>query len=50
MPIEIYRFLETEVKCYLPTYDTVTIWHLRDLVSNKKTRIKADKIRHIAIP
>ena len=32
-PIEVYRFLTAEVHAYLPSYDTVTVWHLRDLVS-----------------
>ena len=31
---EVYRFLETEVKCYLSSYETMTIWHLKDLVSS----------------
>ena len=33
---EVYRFLSSEVKAYLPSYETVTIWHLRDLASGKK--------------
>ena len=47
---EIYRFLETEVKCYLSSYETMTIFHLRDLASSRKLRLKADKVKHIAIP
>ena len=47
---EIYRFLETEVKCYLSSYETMTIFHLRDLASSKKLRLKSDKVKHIAIP
>ena len=33
---EVYRFLATEAMVYLPPYQTVTIWHLRDLASSKK--------------
>ena len=47
---EIYRFLETEVKCYLSSFETMTIYHLRDLACSRKLRIKADKIKHIGIP
>ena len=39
---EIYRFLETEVKCYLSSYETMTIFHLRDLACSRKLRLKAD--------
>ena len=36
---EIYRFLATEAMVYLPPYQTVTIWHLKDLAaSTKKVR------------
>ena len=33
---EIYRFLATEAMVYLPPYQTVTIWHLKDLAASKK--------------
>lgn len=33
---EVYRFLATEAMVYLPSYDTVTIWHLKELASGKK--------------
>ena len=36
---EIYRFLATEAMVYLPPYQTVTIWHLKELAaSTKKVR------------
>ena len=47
---EIYRFLETDCKLYLSSYETMTIFHLRDFASGRKTKLKADKIKHIAIP
>ena len=31
---EIYRFLATEAMVYLPPYQTVTIWHLKDLAAS----------------
>ena len=34
---EIFRFLSTECSVYLPPYETVTIWHLKDLAASKKT-------------
>ena len=33
---EIYRFLATEAGVYLPPYQTVTIWHLKDLAASEK--------------
>ena len=30
---EVYRFLATEAMVYLPPYQTVTIWHLKELGS-----------------
>ena len=33
---EVYNFLAIEVKAYLPPYDTLTIYFLKDLVSGRK--------------
>ena len=33
---EVWRFLSTEAKIYLPPYTTVTIWHMKDLASGSK--------------
>ena len=33
---EVYRFLATEAMVYLPSYDTVTIWHLKELANGTK--------------
>jgi hypothetical protein len=33
---EIWRFLATEAGIYLPSYDTVTIWHLKDIAAGTK--------------
>ena len=28
---EVYRFLSSEVKAYLGAFETMTVWHLRDI-------------------
>ena len=33
---EVYNFLAVEVKAYLPSYDTLTIYFLKDLVNGTK--------------
>ena len=33
---EIFRFLSSDVKCYLDSYASMTIYHLRDLASGEK--------------
>ena len=33
---DCHRFLSVEVGAYLPTYETVTIYHMRDLISGAK--------------
>ena len=33
---EIYRFLQSEVHAYLGEYQTMTVWHLRDLVAGDR--------------
>ena len=37
---DTWRFITTEVKWYLPHHETVTIWHMRDLLRNERTHIK----------
>ena len=48
--LEIYRFLASEVKAYLPHMDVVTIYHLRDLASGKRTRIHCDDVKVLIVP
>ena len=48
--LEIYRFLSSEVRAYLPSYETVTVWHLRDLANTKKTIIPCDEVKVIDVP
>ena len=47
---EVYRFLSSEVRAYLPSYETVTIWHLRDLAMGSKTIIPCDDVKVIDVP
>lgn len=47
---EVFRFLSSEVQAYLPGYDNVTIWHLRDLAAGKRTMIKSKNIKHLYVP
>jgi len=47
---EVYRFLASECHCYLPGYESVTIWHLKDLVAKKKHAIKCTDVKVINVP
>ena len=48
--IEVYRFLSSEVRAYLPSYETVTVWHLMDLAMGVKRIIKCDAVKVIDVP
>ena len=47
---EVYRFLTNDVQVYLSSYETMTVWHMRDLCSKKRRMIKSENVRHIIIP
>ena len=47
---EVYRFLSSEVRAYLSSYETMTVYHLRDLFSGKKRIIISKDVKHISIP
>ena len=47
---ECYKFLAHDCGTYLPSYDCITVWHLRDLASGKKKRIQGKNVMHIMIP
>ena len=47
---EVYHFLTHEVGAYLSSYDTMTVWHMRDLVSGKRRRIKGTDVKHLNVP
>ena len=38
---EIYNFLATDVGVYLPPYDNVTIYFIKDLLFNRKKKLRA---------
>ena len=41
---EVYRFLATEVNAYLPPFENVTVWHLRDIQSGTKKRMSRREV------
>ena len=47
---EVYRFLAFNVGVYLPRYDLVTVWHLKDLMNTRKAKLLAKNIKHIMVP
>ena len=47
---EIWRFMGSEASVYLPAYETVTIFHMRDLVSGRRRMIKTDQVKTINVP
>ena len=47
---EVYRFLACDVQVYLDSFETMTIWHLKDLAAGRKKKILAKDVKHISIP
>ena len=47
---EIYNFLATDVGVYLPHYDNVTIYFLKDLMAGEKKTLSTKNVRTIHIP
>ena len=47
---EVYHFCTVDAKLYVPPYETVTMWHLRDVATNKKRRILAKDAEHMEVP
>ena len=47
---ECFRFLATEVGAYLDAYNTMSIFHLRDIISGNRVLIKSKDIKHIHVP
>jgi len=46
----VYRFLSSDVRAYLPSYESVTVWFLRDLCSGKRKIVKCDAVKVIQLP
>ena len=42
--------MSSDVEAYLPSYETVTVWHLRDLCSFRRKIIKCDDVKVIQLP
>ena len=42
--------MSSEVGAYCSTFETMTIWHLKDMASNKRRRIKCTQVQIIDIP
>ena len=46
----VYRFLATDCSIFLPPKGTVTVWHLRDMVANKRLKLRANAVKTIQLP
>jgi hypothetical protein len=47
---EVYTFLSVDAGIYLPSYDTISIWACRDLISGVKGNIKCRQVQHLCVP
>lgn len=47
---EVYRFLTSDAGVYLSSYQTMTVFHMRDLVAGKRRMIKAVDVKFINVP
>ena len=47
---EVYNFLATDVGVYLPPYDNVTIYFLKELIGDHKKTLSTAQIRTVHIP
>ena len=47
---EIYNFLATDCSIYLPPYDNVTIYFIKDIMFGKKKMISTKMVKTIHIP
>ena len=47
---EIFNFMATDVGVFLPPYDNVTIYFLKELMNGKKKMLRNTQIRTILIP
>ena len=47
---ECYRFLTHDCGAYLAAYQTMTVWHMRDLISGARKRIKEANVKQINVP
>ncbi len=47
---EVYHILTHDSGVYLSAYDTMTIWHMRDLASGRCTKILGTHVKHYNVP
>ena len=47
---EVYKFVAHDCGIYVPPYDNVTVWHLRDLACSKRRRIYGKDVKHLMVP
>lgn len=47
---ECFHFLTHDCGSFLSSFDTMTIWHLRDLASGRRKRIKGGDVKHLSVP
>jgi len=47
---EVYHFLTHDVGAYLSSYDSMTIWHMRDIISGQRRMIKGTDMKHLSVP
>ena len=46
---EVWRFIASEARVYVPPYPNVTIWHLKDLASGTKKAVHCDDVKVIYV-
>ena len=47
---ECYRFLTHDCGAYLASYQSMTIWHMRDLISGARKRIQEADVKVLQVP
>ena len=47
---KVYRFLTHDCGVYLSSYESMTVWHMRDIVSGKRKRINQTDVKTITVP
>jgi len=50
LQLKVYRFLSSDCKVFLPSYDCINVMHLRDLADGKRTPIKCTDVKVIQLP
>ena len=45
-----YHFAVVECRAYLPAYEQVTIYFLKDLVMGTKKFLHTDRVQHLSVP